>query len=91
MLPPPADEVVRPHRLHHLIEGNAVVQQLFRIDAHLILLLVAAPAVDLGRAGHRAHGRLDAPVLDRAQVRQFLDALFLRERLARSTPLGVAM
>ena len=61
------DEVVRPHRFHHLIERDAVVQQLIQADAHLILLLVAAPAVDLGRAGNRAQGGLDDPILDRAQ------------------------
>ena len=38
------------------------------IDADLVLLLVAAPAVDLRRARHGAHGRLDHPVVNRAQV-----------------------
>ena len=36
--------------LHHLVERQAVLDEQVRIDAHLVLLLVAAPAVDLRRA-----------------------------------------
>ena len=38
------------------------------IDAHLVLLFVAAPTVDFGRAFDRAHFRLDDPIVNRAQL-----------------------
>ena len=54
--------------LDHFVEGQAVLDEPGRVDADLILLLVAAPGVDLGGALHRPHLRLDDPIVDGAQV-----------------------
>jgi hypothetical protein len=47
----------------------------------VVLLLVAADRVDLGHARHRAHLRLDDPVLDLAQVHR---VVWRAVRLARA-------
>src|SRR5262249_48537976 len=67
-------DVIRLQRVHDLLERDAVLEQPQRVDAHLVLLLQAAPAVDLGDARHGRQGRLDDPVLDRAQLVQRLAA-----------------
>ena len=68
MLPPPTLRLFCSSGLDDLVERQAVLDQPVGIDADLILLLVAAPTVDLGRAGHGAQRRLDDPVVDRAQL-----------------------
>ena len=51
----------------------------FGVNAHLELLLVAAPAVDLGDALHRSQLRLDDPIVKRAQLDKLVDPLFIRQ------------
>ena len=50
-----------------------------RVDPDLELFLVAAPAIDLGHAGHRPQLRLDHPVVQGTQFREHADPLFLRQ------------
>src|SRR5467141_1618019 len=44
--------VVVLDRFHDLVKGQPVLDKARRINAHLVLLLVAAPAVDLSRPLH---------------------------------------
>ena len=60
--------VVLLDRLDHLVEGQAVLDEAVGVDADLVLLLVAAPAVDLGRALHCPQLGPDDPVVDGAQL-----------------------
>ena len=53
MLPPPTLQVVVLHSRDHFVERQAVLDEASGIEADLILLLEAAPAVDLGRPVHR--------------------------------------
>src|SRR5688572_8122882 len=53
--------IVLLHRLDNLIEGYFVSIEALRIDSNLILLLEAAPAIDLGRAFDRAQFGLHDP------------------------------
>ena len=63
MLPPPTLRLLPRTACDHLVEGQVVLEQPVGVDADLVLLLAAAPGVDLGRARHGAQGRLDDPVV----------------------------
>jgi hypothetical protein len=54
--------------LHHLLERQPVLDQLARVDLHLVLLLVAAPGGDVVDARRGAQDQPHGPVLQRAQV-----------------------
>ena len=68
MLPPPTLRLFFCDGLDDLVEGQLVLDRAVGVDADLILLLEAAPGVDLGRARHRAQLGLDDPVVDGAQL-----------------------
>ena len=83
---PAADvAVVLLDGLHNLVERQAVLDQPLRVDADLVLLFVAAPAVDLGHAGNGPKLRLDDPVVNGPQLGELLDPLLLRQ-LEKSYP-----
>ena len=73
-------DVVALERLDHVVERQAVADELHRVGLHVILLHVAADRVDAGDALHALELRADDPVLHRAQVRGALDVV--REPLA---------
>ena len=50
MLPPPTLQVVLWTACDDLVEGQAVLDQPVGVDADLVLLLEAAPAIDFRRA-----------------------------------------
>ena len=53
-----------------LRHGNAVREQLRRVDVHLVLLLEAADGRDLGDAGHGRQRVAQIPVLQRRAARR---------------------
>ena len=58
--------------LDDVADGQAVLEQLLGRDQHLVLLDLAAEAVDLVDAGDGLEQRRDDPVLDRAQLHRAL-------------------
>jgi hypothetical protein len=64
----PSQHVVGLHGLDDLVEGQSMLDQPGGINADLVLLLEAAPAVDFRDARDRTQGGLDHPVLDRAHL-----------------------
>src|SRR5260221_10416552 len=54
--------------LQHLLQGEAVVDELVEIDGDVIGLGLAAPAVDVDDARHRLEAALEDPVLDGLEV-----------------------
>ena len=70
MLPPPTLRLFFATAAIDLVEGQAVLDQPVRVDANLVLLLEAAPAIDLGGARDGAQLGLDDPVVNGAQIGQ---------------------
>ena len=68
MLPPPTLKLFFSRGLDHFVEGQVVLDQPLGIDADLVLLLIAAPAVDFGHARNRADCGPNDPVVHRAQL-----------------------
>ena len=72
--------VVVGHRLHHLVEREAVAVESAGLDDHVVLLREAAPGVDLGDALHRSQPRPHVPVVERLllhRVRLALDEVLV--------------
>ena len=61
-------QVVRFEGLHQIAQRHAKREEARRIGRHLILLGVAADAVDLGNTWHLTQLRTDDPVLNAAQI-----------------------
>src|SRR5262249_60143991 len=61
--------VVLLDSLNDFIKGQAVFDEAGRVDANLILFLIAAPGIDLGGALHRPHLRFDDPIMNGAEFR----------------------
>ena len=68
MLPPPTLRLFSSTASTTSSKVRPCLISRFGIDADLVLLLVAAPGVDLGHAGHGPQLGLDDPVVDRAQL-----------------------
>ena len=60
--------VVRRQPLHHLLERQAVLDELARVDLHLVLLLVSAPGHHVVDAGCGSQDQPHRPVVEGAQV-----------------------
>src|SRR5262249_12254274 len=60
--------------LDDFVEREAMADQALGNDAHQVLLLIAAPAIDLGRSANGAQLRFDVPVVRRAQFSQVVAA-----------------
>jgi hypothetical protein len=61
-------EVVVVDGLDYLVEGEVQNVKTIRVDANEVLLLIAAPAVDLSGPRGCAQSRLENPILERAQL-----------------------
>ena len=62
--------VVPLHSIDDFIKRELVAVETLRIETDLILLLIATPAIHLGRPLHGAQLWLDDPVVDRPQIGQ---------------------
>ena len=60
--------VVRREALHHLLERQAVLDELARVDLHLVLFLMAAPGHDVVDARRGAQDQPHGPVMQGPQV-----------------------
>ncbi len=67
--------VVVGHRLHHLVEREAVAVESAGVDDDVVLLREAAPGVDLGDALHRSQPRPHVPVVERLLLHRVRFAL----------------
>jgi len=54
---------ITPDGLHDLVKGQTVFDEALRVDADLLLLLDATPAINLGNSFDRPQLRLDDPIV----------------------------
>ena len=73
--------VAGQQRAAHLLVGDAVGDQLVRIEHHLVLAHHAADAGDLGHVGQALQFVLQEPVLQRAQLRQVVASRAIDQRV----------
>ena len=89
--------VVAFQRRQHLTQRNFLCAEAIGVDPHLVALGIAPMAVDIGDAGHLAHGGGNIPLQHAAQIHQILPRAphlklqNLAQGRAERAELGLAM